>query len=44
MSIFSDLVEEVMEILMDDFSVYGFNFENCLENLKLYFRGSKTKI
>ena len=31
MSLFSDLVEEVMEIFMDDFSVYGSNFENCLE-------------
>ena len=26
MSIFSDLVEEVMEIFMDDFSVYGSSF------------------
>ena len=32
MSIFFDLVEEGMEILMDDFSVYGSSFENCLEN------------
>ena len=32
MSIFSDLVEEVMEIFMDDFSVYGSNFEDCLKN------------
>ena len=34
MSIFSDLVEEVMEIFMDDFSVYGSGFENCLRNLE----------
>ena len=34
MSIFSDLVEEVMEIFMDDFSVYGSCFESCLENLE----------
>ena len=33
MSIFSDLVEEVMEIIMDDFSVYGSSFESFLENL-----------
>ena len=33
MSIFSDLVEEAMEIFMDDFLVYGSSFENCLENL-----------
>ena len=30
MSMFSDLVEEAMEIFMDEFSVYGSNFENCL--------------
>ena len=33
MSIFLVLVNEVMEILMDDFIVYGSNFENCLHNL-----------
>ena len=33
MSIFSDLVEEVMAIFMDDFSVYGSNFDDCLKNL-----------
>ena len=34
MSIFSDLVEEVMETFMDDFSVYGSSFEDCLKNLE----------
>ena len=34
MSIFSDFVEEVMEIFMDDFSVYGSSFEDCLKNLE----------
>ena len=33
MSIFLDLAEEVMEIFMDDFTVYGSSFENCLHNL-----------
>ena len=33
MSMFSDLVEEAMEIFMDDFLVYGSSFEKCLENL-----------
>ena len=33
MSIFSDLAEEVMEIFMDDFVVYGSSFENFLHNL-----------
>ena len=34
MSMFSDLVEEVMEIFMDEFSVYGSSFEHCLQNLE----------
>ena len=34
MSIFSDLVEEVMEIFMDDFTVYGPSFDQCLKNLE----------
>ena len=33
MSIFLDLAEEVMEIFMDDFTVYRSSFENCLHNL-----------
>ena len=33
MSIFSDLAEEVMEIFMDDYTVYGSSFEQCLHNL-----------
>ena len=44
MSIFSDLVEEVMEIFRDDFSVYGSSFEDCLRNLEIVLRGAKTKI
>ena len=35
MSIFSYFVEEVMEIFMDDFSLYGSNFEDCLNNLEI---------
>ena len=34
MSMFSDLVEKAMEIFMDDFSIYGSSFENCLEKLE----------
>ena len=33
MSKFSNLAEEVIEIFMDDFTVYGSSFENCLHNL-----------
>jgi hypothetical protein len=33
MAIFSNLIEKVMEVFMDDFSVYGKTFEDCLVNL-----------
>jgi hypothetical protein len=33
MAIFFDLIEKVMEVFMDDFSVYGKTFEDCLGNL-----------
>ena len=33
MSIFSDMIEQIMEVFMDDFSVYGKTFDHCLENL-----------
>ena len=32
-SIFSDLLDDCVEVFMDDFSVYGTNFSNCLESL-----------
>jgi hypothetical protein len=34
MSIFSKMIEEIMEVFMDDFSVYGKTFDDCLENLE----------
>ncbi|KAJ9541005.1 hypothetical protein OSB04_027511 [Centaurea solstitialis] len=34
MSIFSDMLETSMEIFMDDFSVYGSSYEECLKNLE----------
>ena len=33
MVIFSDLIENIMEVFMDDFFVYGKSFNECLENL-----------
>ena len=33
MSIFLDMIEEIMVVFMDDFSVYGKTFDDCLENL-----------
>ena len=43
MSIFSDLAEEVMEIFMDDFTVYGSSFEQCLHNLGTVLQRCKDK-
>ena len=34
MAIFSNMVEKTIEIFMDDFSVLGNSFDNCLENLR----------
>ena len=42
-SMFSNLVEEAMEIFMDDFSVYGSSFENCLENLETMLQRCQDK-
>ncbi|XP_056691920.1 uncharacterized protein [Spinacia oleracea] len=33
MAIFSDFIEDIMEVFMDDFSVYGSDFDVCLHNL-----------
>uniref|UniRef100_A0A2N9FCS6 RNA-directed DNA polymerase n=1 Tax=Fagus sylvatica TaxID=28930 RepID=A0A2N9FCS6_FAGSY len=33
MSIFSDMVGEIMEVFMDDLSVFGNTFDDCLDNL-----------
>ena len=33
MAIFEDLVEDIMEVFMDDFSVFGDSFDLCLQNL-----------
>jgi hypothetical protein len=30
---FSNVIEQIMEVFMDDFSVYGKTFYDCLENL-----------
>ena len=34
LSMFSDMLERIMEVYMDDISVYGGNFEECLTNLE----------
>jgi hypothetical protein len=33
MAVFSEFIEEIVEVLMDDFSVYGKTFADCLANL-----------
>jgi hypothetical protein len=33
MSIFSDMIEKIMEVFMDYFTIYGKTFNDCLENL-----------
>jgi hypothetical protein len=38
MTIFSDLIEKVMEVFMDDFSIYSKTFEDCLESLEKVLR------
>jgi hypothetical protein len=35
MAIFADFINNIMEVFMDDFSVYGESFEGCLANLEL---------
>ena len=43
MSIFSDFVEEVMKIFIDDFSIYGSSFEDCLKNLETVLQRCQDK-
>ena len=43
MSMFSNLAEEVMEIFMDDFTVYGSNFKHCLQNLRIILHRCQDK-
>ena len=43
MFIFSDLVQEVMEIFMDDLSVYGSSFEDCLKNVETVLQRCQDK-
>ncbi|KAL9399565.1 hypothetical protein Peur_008526 [Populus x canadensis] len=38
MNIFSDYVERIIEVFMDDFTVYGDSFDKCLENLSLILK------
>ncbi|XP_070675770.1 uncharacterized protein [Malus domestica] len=41
MSIFSGMVETIVEVFMDDFSVFGNYFDICLDNLSLVLERSR---
>ena len=43
MGIFSDMIEIILEIFMDDFSVFGYSYEGCLENLRKVLERCKEK-
>ncbi|XP_062075251.1 uncharacterized protein LOC133779290, partial [Humulus lupulus] len=42
-SIFSDMVERFLEVFMDDFSVFGSSFDECLHHLSLVLIRCKEK-
>nr|GEV80949.1 DNA-directed DNA polymerase [Tanacetum cinerariifolium] len=45
LAIFHDMVEKMMEVFMDDFSVFGNSFKNCLSRLdKMLQRCEDTKL
>ena len=43
MGIFNDMIEKIMEIFMDDFSVYGDSYEGCLKNLRIVLERCEEK-
>ena len=43
MSMFSDLEKELIEIFMDDFSIFGSSFEKCLQHLAVVLQRCKEK-
>ncbi|KAM5555299.1 hypothetical protein ABKV19_023282, partial [Rosa sericea] len=38
LAIFSDYIEKIIEVFMDDFSVFGMSFDDCLHNLDLILK------
>jgi len=38
LAIFSDLVEKCIEVFIDDFSIFGASFDQCLENLNIVLK------
>ncbi|KAH9792219.1 hypothetical protein KPL71_004032 [Citrus sinensis] len=39
MSIFSDIVEQALEVFIDDFSIFGDTYNDCLHNLEEVLKG-----
>ena len=44
MVIFSDMIEHILEIFMDDFSVFLDSYGGCLENLRRVLEICKEKM
>nr|CAN80848.1 hypothetical protein VITISV_015602 [Vitis vinifera] len=44
LSIFSDMVERIMEVFMDDLTVYGKTFDDCLLNLKKVLKSGEVAL
>ena len=38
MAMFSDMVDKFLEVFMDDFSIFGPTFDDCLQNLTKVFK------
>jgi hypothetical protein len=43
-AIFADYTENIMEVFMDDFSMYGTSFDNCMYNLNKIWSDVRTNI
>ena len=43
LSIFSDMIENFVEVFMDDFSIHGSSFENCLDHLRQILERCREK-
>ncbi|CAN6459249.1 unnamed protein product [Victoria cruziana] len=45
LSIFSNMLDDTMEVFMDDFSIYGLSFDDCLQKLeRVLIRCEKTNL
>ncbi|XP_075085150.1 uncharacterized protein LOC142168370 [Nicotiana tabacum] len=44
MAIFTNMVERFVEVFMDDFSIFGFSYDDCLRNLSKAFEELKKKL